>query len=416
MKYGLIGEKLGHSFSKEIHEKLGLYEYTLKEIAKDELDTFFETKDFKAINVTIPYKEKCMKHLDFIDEKAQKIGSVNTVINKNGILYGYNTDYDGMMALFLKSKVDIKDKKALVLGSGGTCKTALAVLKDLGAKEIYIVSREKREKTITYDEAYKNCNDADIIVNTTPVGMYPDTLSSPIDISKFNNLSLVIDAIYNPLYTTLLTDAQKKGVKIVGGLYMLCIQGVKASEKFLDTTYDKAITDKLYDQILTEKTNICLIGMPSSGKTTIGKRLTGLTGRELIDTDNFIEEKEKMTIKEIFEKLGEEHFRKLETLAIKEISKMTNVIISTGGGVVLNEENIKYLNKNSKIYFLDRPLGDLISTPDRPLSSGKEAIKKLYEVRYPLYLKYAHEIIKANTTIDEISYTIIKKHKKVSED
>ena len=280
MNYGLIGEHLGHSFSKEVHSMLGSYNYEIREIARDNLDFFMKSKKFKAINVTIPYKESVIPYLSYISDEAKAIGSVNTIINKNGELYGYNTDFYGMSALISHLKLDIKDKKVVILGTGGTSKTAKAVTAHLGAKIIITVSRTPKESEIGYDELYHEHSDADVVINTTPVGMYPNNSQRPILIDKFTNLSGVIDAIYNPIRTNLVLDARKRGIPAEGGLYMLVAQAIKAAELFLDTEFPSEVLDQAYHKILKDKENIALIGMPASGKSTVGQILASEMSRD----------------------------------------------------------------------------------------------------------------------------------------
>ena len=384
MKYGLIGEKLGHSFSKTIHESLG-YEYELREIEADKLDDFMRDRDFQGINVTIPYKERVIPYLDFIDEGAKAIGAVNTIVNKSGKLYGYNTDFYGMKMLFTHAEIDPSGKKVAILGSGGTSKTASAVLSSLGASEILRVSRSGKDGAITYGELYENHSDLEIIVNTTPVGMFPDIYDRPLDISRFDGLLGVIDAIYNPLRTTLINDALARGINAEGGLYMLVGQAVKAAEIFLGISYAEETVDRIFENIRQKKENIVLIGMPACGKSTVGRILAEGFNRPLIDTDELIEKRAKMSIKDIFEKQGEAEFRRLESEVIKEIAQRDGQIISTGGGAILREENVSALKYNGKLFFIDRPIESLIPTESRPLSSNKVDIKNRFKERYGIY-------------------------------
>lgn len=394
MKYGLIGEKLGHSFSKTVHSKIADYEYELCEIAKDDLDTFMKTRDFCGINVTIPYKEAVIKHLDFISEEAEKIGAVNTVVNKNGKLYGYNTDFYGLKSLIEKNEINIFGKTVLVLGSGGTSKTANAVLKSMGAKEIFTVSRSGGEGLITYEEAYSK--NAEVIINTTPVGMYPKTGDQPIKLDDFKGLEAVVDVIYNPLKTKLIIDAENRGIKAVGGLYMLYSQAVKAAEIFTENE----IKADLFNEILNEKQNLVLIGMPSCGKTTLGKMLAEEFFKEFVDTDEEIVKKTGIKISEIFKNYGEEHFRNLESEVIKELSSKQSLVIATGGGAVLRRENVDALRHNGRLIFIDRPLDMLITTDDRPLSSNRELLEERYYERYPIYCLASDVRINADGDLD----------------
>lgn len=385
MKYGLIGEKLSHSFSKEIHEALADYTYEICELTPDEVAPFLAAREFEGINVTIPYKEKVIPHLDEISDAAKMIGAVNTVKNVGGRLIGDNTDFYGMREMILRAGIEIKSKKALILGTGGTSKTAKAVLTDLGASEIIVVSRKESDKTVTYETAVTHHSDAEIIVNTTPLGMYPNTDACPIDLYSFPNLTGVIDAIYNPLRTNLILGAQKLGIPAVGGLMMLILQAARASEIFLGEKLDNGKVEQVVKSIFESKENIVLIGMPGCGKSTIGKILAEITGKVLVDTDAVIE---KMTGKhpaEIIRESGEDAFRDIETQAVREISKRSGIVIATGGGIVKWSENIPLLHQNGRIIYLNCPTDELPVTPDRPLSSSRAAIEKLFLTRNLLY-------------------------------
>lgn len=408
MKYGLIGEVLKHSFSKEIHSLIADYDYKLNEVKKDDLDAFMKAKDFLGINVTIPYKERIVNYIDKLDESAKLIGAVNTIVNRNGSLYGYNTDFYGLKSLILKQKVDLSDKTVAVLGTGGTSKTAKAVLKSLSAKKIVIVSRSKCDGAITYDDLYKMASEIDVVVNTTPVGMYPNVDASPIEVKKFASLKLIIDVVYNPIRTKLVSDAIKLGIKAEGGLYMLVAQAVKGSEIFLGEDKD-ALLDETFEKILNQKQNVVLTGMPASGKTTIGKILANALGREFVDTDDLIANKANKPITQIFESDGEQVFRSIETEVIKEVSLKTGLVIATGGGAILNEENVKALKQNGKIFFIDRPLESLIPTADRPTANTKEQITKRYNERYSLYVDTADEVVDGSGTADEVAYEILRR-------
>ena len=344
-KYGCIGKKLTHSFSKEIHGKLAGYQYDLIELTEEEIAPFFAQKEFAAINVTIPYKQTVIPYLDVVSPIAQRIGAVNTVVNKEGTLYGYNTDYYGMKALIEKVGIDLTGKKVLVLGTGGTSKTARVVATDLGAAQILTVSRRKSEQHITYEEAAKDHSDADVIINTTPAGMYPDCGSKPIDIAPFEKLSGLIDVVYNPLRTNLVMDALERGIRAEGGLYMLVMQAVVAVERFLDTTIEKNVADQVFASILAAKENIVLTGMPGSGKSTVGK-LLDLPGFEFVDTDAEIEKRCGFPIKTLIGEKGEGYFRDLESAVIRDVSSCGCRVISTGGGAILREENVRSLKQN----------------------------------------------------------------------
>ncbi len=385
MKYGLIGEKLGHSFSAEIHEKIADYKYELKEIQKDKLDAFMTERDFLGINVTIPYKNDVIKHLDFIEENAKNIGAVNTVVNKNGKLFGYNTDFGGLRSLIRTVLPDLKGKKALILGDGATSRTAFAVLESLNSSEILVVSRHPEGSKISYGDAVKIHNNASVIINATPVGMYPKVDASPISLESFNNLELVVDVIYNPLKTNLIIEAEKKGIPAVSGLYMLVAQAVLAAGYFMEQEFCSEVIEDIFKDLIGKKRNIVLTGMPGSGKTSIGKVLSKITGKKFIDTDDLIVEKQGMPITEIFKRFGEKFFRDLEDEVIKEVSLNNDIIISTGGGAILRNENITNLKHNGVIFFLDRELSELIPTADRPTANSKDEIIKRYNERFDIY-------------------------------
>lgn len=393
MEYGCIGEHLSHSFSKEIHGKLGSYEYELKEIPREELGSFFEKREFKGINVTIPYKYDVIPFLDEISEKAREIGAVNTVVNKNGRLFGYNTDFDGMTSMIKRADVDLKGKTVAVLGGGGTSKTAVSVAKARGAKCVLRVSRTPGTGDIPYGELYEKSGEVDVIINTTPCGMYPKLFSAAVDVSRFGKLSAVFDAVYNPLRSKLVSDAKKLGIKACGGLYMLVSQAVFASEHFLSCEYKTETAEEIYRDIYKEKENIVLTGMPGSGKTTAGRLVAEKTGKRFFDADLLIEEKAKMSVSDIFSIYGEEHFRRLEAEVLKELSKETGAVIATGGGAVLNSENIDSLKENGLVFFLNRDISDIVPTKDRPLSANSADLKKRFDERFELYVKSSDRII-----------------------
>ncbi|MBQ3596745.1 MAG: shikimate dehydrogenase [Clostridia bacterium] len=407
MKYGLIGEKLGHSFSKDIHKLISDYDYQLKELTPEDFDKFIIDKDFLGVNVTIPYKKRVIELLDFVDEKALSIGAVNTVVNKNGKLYGYNTDYYGMQKLIENTGISVCGKNVAILGTGGTSHTATAVVKDLGAKTIYKVSREEKQGCIDYSQLYKLSEKINVIINTTPVGMYPNVKGKVIDLKGFNNLNGVIDAIYNPLRTQLVIDAQRKGVPAQGGLYMLVAQAVKASEYFCQTSYSEDLLDKIYKKIYLEKCNLVLTGMPSCGKTTVGGILAEKLNLEVIDTDKLIEQNSGKKVSDIFAEMGEKIFREMESKTIESISSLSGKIIATGGGAVLKDSNVDDLKRNGKIIFIDRPLEDLTPTSDRPLALNRSEIEKRYNERYDIYKRTCDNFIKADCLPEIVANKII---------
>lgn len=397
MQYGCIGEHLVHSFSKEIHNKIGDYDYILHEVARDDLDRFMTERNFKAINVTIPYKQAVIPYLAEMSDRARAIGAVNTIVNKDGKLYGYNTDFTGMKALIERTGIDPRGKKVLILGTGGTSKTAAAVAADMGAREILRLSRTPSGAgVIGYDEAYAHHSDAEVIINTTPCGMYPKCDRIPIEPEKFPHLEGVADAIYNPLRSNLVRRAAATGAAASGGLYMLVAQAVAAAELFLGTTYEKSVTESVYREIRSAKENIVLTGMPACGKSTVARLLSERTGRTVYDTDALIVEREGMEITDIFAKHGEEYFRDAESAVIHDISQTGGCIIATGGGAVLRDKNISALKSNGKLYFIDKPLEELIPTDDRPLANSADAIRKRYSERCATYCNTADEVIKAS--------------------
>lgn len=379
-KFGLLGRKLGHSLSPQIHSLLCDYEYRLYPTEPENLDDFFSDKTLEGYNVTIPYKVEAFNRCATLSETAKKAGSVNTVIRKaDGTLHGDNTDYFGFSYMAEKVGCDFKDKKVLVLGSGGASLTVQLVAADLGAKEITVVSR-------TGENNYGNVSlhyDADIIVNTTPVGMYPNNGERLIELEKFTKCRKVLDLIYNPARTPLLLDAEKLGIDCINGLYMLVAQALRAAEIFTKEEIPLSKIDEIYETIIANQKNMVLIGMPGCGKSTLAALLSKKTGRECVDTDSEIE-KCGMKIPEIFARYGEDEFRRMETDAVRKLAKESGRIIATGGGAVLKEENRTALRENSTVIFLKSSVESL-ATDGRPLSKDPETLKKMLEQRLPLY-------------------------------
>lgn len=400
--YGLIGEKLGHSFSKQIHEQLASYTYELIPLTKAEFHSFMKEKKFHAINVTIPYKQEVIPYLDIIDDKAEKIHAVNTIVNKNGVCIGYNTDYDGFAYMLKQHHVDILNKKVMVLGNGGAAQAIKAVVKDLDCQELILVKSRLSDETIGYEEAYKNHADVDIIINTSPIGMYPNN-DRPIDLARFSKCQYFIDIIYNPLRTACMMQANALAIQTIGGLEMLVAQAKYAVEYFNEISIEDTCIDKIYQQIHFQQSNIVLIGMPSCGKTTIAQKLALVYQKIFIDIDDEIVKEAGKSIKDIFLEDGEDAFRDLEESIIKRVSLEHNQVIATGGGCIKRENNIFHLKQNGCIIFLDRDK-ELLITEDkeRPLSSGKEQVYQMYDERFPLYMKYADVQVKNNTTETEV--------------
>lgn len=382
--FGLLGRKLGHSLSPQIHSHLCDYEYKLYPTEPEKLDEFFADTRLKGFNVTIPYKVEAFNRCAELSETAKKAGSVNTVIRRpDGTLYGDNTDYFGFLYMSNKIGCRFKNKKVLILGSGGASLTAQLVSADEGAKEIIVVSRNGENN-------YDNINlhyDADIIINTTPVGMYPNNGERLIDLSKFTKCKKALDLIYNPARTVFLLDAQKLGIDCVNGLPMLVAQALRAAEVFTGKSIPLTEIDRIHDIILGNQKNIVLVGMPGCGKSTLARLISEKTGRECVDTDSLVELCGE-TIPQIFEKYGETEFRNRETQAIKSVAKEQGRIIATGGGAILRKENRTALRENSTVIFLNAPV-ERLATNGRPLSKDLETLKKMYEQRLPLYLETA---------------------------
>lgn len=408
MEYGLIGKTLKHSFSKEIHEAIGKYQYELIELDDKQFHTFMKEKKFKAINVTIPYKEKVIEYLDYISPEVCKIKACNTIINKNGLLYGYNTDYYGLKAMLNHFNINVNNKNAMILGTGGTSKTLTELLKDLNVKQILYVSRNRTSNTIDYDNINNYSDKIDVLFNTTPCEMYPNNDKEIISLNSFNNLNALVDVIYNPIRTNLILKAMDKGINCCGGLFMLIAQAIYAIELFKEITIDKNIIANIYNDFIKKKENIVLIGMPGCGKTTIGKQLAIITNKNFFDIDEEIIKIIKMPISDYFKLYGEEKFREIESQVIYNISKNNEAIIATGGGSVLKRINITNLKQNGKLYFIDRDLELLCYTLSRPLSSSFELLKKRYHERYDLYVKYCDIKLNGNESVDSIIKAILR--------
>lgn len=401
MKCFLIAKKLSHSFSKPIHNELADYSYDYKELEESELDDFFSKKDFDGLNVTIPYKTAVMKYLDYISPEAEKIGAVNTVLKKDSALYGYNTDYYGFCYLLKEVGAELCGKDVVIIGRGGAAKTVKCVCEDMGAKTVRFLTRE-----IIATKKIEPFLSAQILVNATPVGMYPDNLNAPIDITLFKECEAFLDLIYNPACTKMILDAQKTGIKTVNGLGMLVAQAKKAAEIFCGKSIADEEIERIKEKIEKQTKNIVLVGMPGCGKSSVGKEAAKILKRDFYDCDEEIE-KEGDAPADIIKKHGEEFFRKKETAVLKELCKKQSAVIATGGGCVTRKENFDIIRQNSTVVFIKRDTKDL-ETEGRPLSQGGfEHLKKMSEERLPLYEKAADKEICAGENPQRTAEAII---------
>lgn len=425
-KYGLIGKTLVHSYSKEIHEALGRYQYQLFSLAEDEMPDFINARDFRGLNVTIPYKKDVIPLCDEVTDLARGIGAVNTLFWKNAsgagasesisqedkILVGHNTDYEGFLYAASRAGIDFEGKGVLILGTGGTSLMARRAAADQNAAKIYIASRHPETNppsgseiqdagilsTVSYDQLPEIADSIDVIVNTTPVGTFPNNMQQVIRLKDFPGCQAVIDVIYNPFKTALLLEAEKLGLKYTNGLPMLVAQATAAAGYFLGTpgAFQKE-NQRIIKSMKQRMGNIVLIGMPGTGKSLIGKLLAELTGKTLQDTDAKIEEEAKMTIPEIFEKEGETGFRDRESAICKKLGKERNLIIATGGGAILRPENVDALRQNGTLVHITRSI-DKLPTRGRPLSKNIETLKKMEAQRMPLYKAAADITFRNNYT------------------
>jgi len=400
MKYGLIGRTLAHSYSKEIHEALGKYSYGLFSLEPEDLTDFISARNFSGLNVTIPYKKDAIPLCDEVSELARAIGSVNTLYWKDHLLVGHNTDYEGFLYTAKRSGISFAGKTVLIMGNGGTSLTARKAAADEEAAKIYVATRSASTDNasqstdaaaghaaapIAYDKLPAIASDVNIIVNTTPVGTFPNNLQSIIDIAAFPNCEAVIDVIYNPFKTKLLMDAEKAGLKTANGLPMLVAQATAAAGYFLGSPGAfESENERIIDKMVSDMRNIVLIGMPGCGKTTIGRIISEKTSKEFIDMDDEIVKKAGKPIPEIFEEVGEPGFRDIESQVAAELGKQRGLVIATGGGAVLREENVYALKQNSLMIHIKRPLEELAMN-GRPLSKDIETLRKMEAVRMPIY-------------------------------
>ena len=400
---GLIGEKLGHSFSPAIHGKLADYEYRLYELSPGQLGPFLEKKEFDGLNVTIPYKKTVIPYCDELTEAAKSIGSVNTIVKRaDGTLLGHNTDYDGIMWLLKNAGAQVQGKKAVVLGTGGASLTVQAALRDLGAAQVVVISRSGEDN---YENIARH-SDAKILINATPVGMYPKTGVCPVDLDTFTALEGVFDVVYNPAKTQLLLDAEKRGIPCANGLGMLVAQAKAACERFTGEPIDDEKVYTIKAEMERNTRNVMLIGMPGSGKSTVGAALAESLGRRLVDVDERIVEMAGCSIPEIFAKDGEEGFRQIEHQALCEVSKESGLVIATGGGVVTRPENLDPMRQNSLIMWLLRDTA-LLPKDGRPLSQTN-SLTEMFKVREPMYRAAADCIADNNGSLEDTVKQILE--------
>lgn len=401
MTCGLLGRKLGHSYSPQIHGRVADYAYVLFEKEPEELEDFLRSGDFSGINVTAPYKKDVIPFLDELTPIAQRLGAVNTVVRRNGKLIGHNTDYFGFLTMVRSSGLTVSGRKILVLGSGGASNTAVAVLKELGA-DVTVISRSGENNYRNIDRR----TDAAVIVNTTPVGMYPNTDAFPIDLTRFPKLEGVLDVIYNPARTSLLMQAESLGIPTGNGLLMLVAQAKEASEWFSGQTLDDALIPAIHRQLRQQMENIILIGMPGCGKSTIGAEVAKRVGKRFVDADAALVESAGRSIPEIFATDGEEGFRKLETAVLGELGKQSGLVIATGGGCVTRQENYSLLHQNGMVFWVCRNLSSL-PTEGRPLSQANK-LDEMYRIRKPLYEAFADQIIENDGSIETAAAEILR--------
>ena len=400
-KCGLIGEKLGHSFSTLIHNELADYSFVLRELPPSEVEAFVNSRELDAYCVTIPYKKTVMPFLDEISDAAKAIGAVNVVVNSpDGKKYGYNTDYFGFDYMIESSNISVRGKKAIVFGTGGASATVCTVLRDKGVSELIVIGIEDNTP-----ENLSKHSDARIIVNATPVGMYPKNGNSPVDLALFPSCEAVFDVVYNPARTELILQAERRGIVAVGGLSMLVAQAAKGFEHFTGDSYEEGCIEKITALISKQTRNVVLIGMPGCGKSTVGKLLAKVLGREFFDADEEFTRMHGITPADAINTLGEERFRAMEHEVLLELGKKSSTVIATGGGAVTKEYNYAPLHQNGTIVFLERDL-DKLSSAGRPLSQ-KTSPEELYAKRLPAYQSFADLTVKS-TEIPEATADAIK--------
>ena len=394
MKFGLLGRKLGHSYSPMIFDLMGGYRYDLFEREPDCIEDHLRKGDFDGLNVTIPYKKEVLQYLDEIDPLAQRLGAVNTIVKKDGKLFGYNSDYYGFLSLVQRTRIEPPNKKVLVLGSGGASVTVRAVLEDLGA-QVVLISRSGENNYTNLDRH----RDAALIVNAPPVGMYPHNGSAPLSLEGFTALEGVLDLIYNPARAQLLMECEKYGIPGFNGLWMLVAQAKQSAQWFLGRELPDSLVSDIHQKLRDKMENIALVGMAGCGKSTVGRALAKETGKKFVDADAEVEDLAGKSIPEIFAQEGEEMFRRMETTVLAELGMESGLVIATGGGCVTREENYPLLHQNSRIIWLDRCPARL-PTEGRPLSQ-KTHPAPLYEMRKPMYKAFADAAVDNNGTKGE---------------
>lgn len=397
MEYGLIGEKLGHSYSQMIHARLADYRYELKEVAPEALDAFIEKREYRGLNVTIPYKQAVMKHCAELSPEAMEVGSVNTLlVRPDGSLFGHNTDIDGFIYMLRRGGIDPAGAKAVILGSGGTSLTAHAALARLGAREIVTVSRRG---PMDYQALYERHADAEILVNATPVGMYPKNGISPVSLERLPRVRGVADVIYNPEKTALILAAHAKGIPAVSGLSMLVAQAWEAAERFAGHAIPAGRVEEIVSEIGAQTLNLILVGMPGCGKTTLGQAVAAAMHRELVDCDAEIVRRAGKSIPDIFAQDGEDAFRALEGDVLRDVCCGHGLVISAGGGAVLRPENRNAMRQNGRVCLIRRPI-EALPRDGRPLSESADAVARLWQVRRAAYEAAADYSVENDETVE----------------
>ncbi|MFV0413131.1 MAG: shikimate kinase [Oscillospiraceae bacterium] len=406
--YELIGQRLGHSFSKPIHEALGAYAFHLHELPNEEaVRQYLAKRPFAGCNVTIPYKQTVIPLCDEIDERAARIGAVNTLVNRGGRLTGYNTDYEGFAYMLGRKNISLRGKTVLLLGSGGTCKTAMAVAEDAGAAKILVASRAPQKGQLAYQEAAGRA-DVEVLINVSPAGMFPNNGSCLANPAAFPNLQAVADVVYNPLKTKLLFLAEELGLPTAGGLPMLVEQAVAAARLYTGRAFGQQETERILRDMYSQLVSLVLVGMPSSGKSRLGKAVARKLHKTFVDLDHVLVAEAGKPISAIFEEGGEEAFRAAETRVLAEQSKKAGIVLSTGGGIVTRPENLYYLRQNGIVFYLDRPLSKLQVGRGRPLSKSPEALAEMYRARRPLYEAAADLVVENNASFIQVANKIVE--------